>query len=58
LLNGPSKNEATLIQAIGGHGSIAELQKYIQEIEQDEQAVTAMALVAAAQRAQIEKRTA
>jgi integrase len=37
------------LQALGGHGSIAELQKYIQEIEQDEQAVSAMAKVAAAQ---------
>jgi integrase/recombinase XerD len=37
------------LQALGGHGSIAELQKYIQEIEQDEQAVSGMALVAAAQ---------
>lgn len=37
------------LQAIGGHANIAELQKYIQEIEQDEQAVSAMAKVAAAQ---------
>ena len=37
------------LQAIGGHASIAELQKYIQEIEQDEQAVSAMAKVAAVQ---------
>jgi integrase/recombinase XerD len=37
------------LQALGGHGGIAELQKYIQEIEQDEQAVSGMALVAAAQ---------
>jgi integrase/recombinase XerD len=37
------------LQALGGHGSIAELQKYIQEIEQDERAVSGMALVAAAQ---------
>jgi integrase len=37
------------LQALGGHGSIAELQKYIQEIEQDEQAVSAMAKVAAVQ---------
>jgi hypothetical protein len=37
------------LQAIGGHSSIAELQKYIQEIEQDEQAVSAMAKVAAVQ---------
>ncbi len=37
------------LQALGGHGSIAELQKYIQEIEQDEQAVSGMAKVAAAQ---------
>jgi hypothetical protein len=37
------------LQALGGHGSIAELQKYIQEIEQDEQAVSGMALVAASQ---------
>jgi integrase len=46
------------LQAIGGHSSLAELQKYIQEIEQDEQAIGAMALVAAAQKAQIGKRTA
>jgi integrase len=32
------------LQALGGHGSIAELQKYIREIEQDEQAVSGMAL--------------
>ncbi len=32
-----------------GHGSVAELQKYIQDIEQDEQAVSGLALVAAAQ---------
>ena len=32
------------LQALGGHGSIAELQKYIQKIEQDEQAVSGMAL--------------
>ena len=37
------------LQAIGGHSSIAELQTYIQEIEQDEQAVSAMEKVAAAQ---------
>jgi integrase len=37
------------LQALGGHGSIAELQKYIQEIEQDEQAVSGMAKVAAVQ---------
>ena len=37
------------LQALGGHGSIAELQKYIQEVEQDEQAVSAMAKVVAAQ---------
>lgn len=37
------------LQALGGHGSVAELQKYIQEIEQDEQVVSGMALVAAAQ---------
>jgi integrase/recombinase XerD len=37
------------LQALGGHGSVAELQKYIQEIEQDEQAVSAMAKVATAQ---------
>lgn len=43
------------LQALGGHRSIAELQKYIQEIEQDEQAVSGMALVAAAQ---AKKRTA
>jgi hypothetical protein len=39
--------------ALGGHGSFAELQKYIQEIEQDEQAIAAMALAAAAQKVQI-----
>jgi integrase/recombinase XerD len=37
------------LQALGGHSSISELQKYIQEIEQDEQAVSGMAKVAAAQ---------
>jgi integrase/recombinase XerD len=37
------------LQALGGHNSISELQKYIQEIEQDEQAVSGMAKVAAAQ---------
>jgi hypothetical protein len=37
------------LQALGGHSSIAALQKYIQEIEQDEQAVSAMANAAAAQ---------
>jgi hypothetical protein len=37
------------LQALGGHGSVAELQKYIQDIEQDEQAVSGLALVAAAQ---------
>jgi integrase/recombinase XerD len=37
------------LQALGGHASISELQTYIQEIEQDEQAVSAMAKVAAAQ---------
>ena len=37
------------LQAIGGHNSIAELDTYIQEIEQGEQAVSAMAKVAAAQ---------
>jgi integrase len=37
------------LQALGGHASIAELQKYIQEIEQDEQALSGMAKVAAAQ---------
>ena len=37
------------LQALGGHGSIAELQKYIQEIEQDEQALSGMAKIVAAQ---------
>ena len=37
------------LQALGGHASIAELQKYIQEIEQDEQALSGMAKVAAMQ---------
>jgi hypothetical protein len=37
------------LQAIGGYSSISELQKYIQEIEQDEQTASAMAKVAAAQ---------
>ena len=37
------------LQALGGHGSIAELQKYIQEIEQDEQTLSSMAKVIAAQ---------
>jgi hypothetical protein len=37
------------LQALGGHSTITELQTYIQEIEQDEQAVSAMAKVAAAQ---------
>ena len=36
-------------QAFGGHGSIAQLQEYIHEIEQDEQAVSGMAKVAAVQ---------
>jgi hypothetical protein len=40
---------ASELQALGGHNSISELQKYIQEIEQDEQAVSGMAKVAAAQ---------
>ena len=44
------------LQALGGHGSLAELQKYIQEIEQDEQAINAMALVAEAQKVQIKNR--
>jgi hypothetical protein len=44
------------LQSVGGHGSLAELQKYIQEIEQDEQAIGAMALVAAAQKVQIKNR--
>jgi integrase/recombinase XerD len=44
------------LQSIGGHSSLAELQKYIQEVEQDEQAVAAMALVATAQKVQIRKR--
>jgi integrase/recombinase XerD len=38
------------LQSIGGHSSLAELQKYIQEVEQDEQAISAMALVAEAQK--------
>ena len=37
------------LQALGGHGSIAELQKYIQEVEQDEQALSGMAKIIAAQ---------
>ena len=37
------------LQALGGHGSIAELQRYIQEIEQDEQALSGMAKIVAAQ---------
>ena len=37
------------LQALGGHGSIAELQKYIQEIEQDEQALSGMVKIIAAQ---------
>lgn len=37
------------LQAIGGHSSITELQKYIQEVEQDEQAMSGMAKVAAVQ---------
>jgi integrase len=44
------------LQALGGHGSLAELQKYIQEIEQDEQAIAAMALVAASQKVQMKNR--
>jgi site-specific recombinase XerD len=44
------------LQAVGGHGSLAELQKYIQEIEQDEQAIAAMALVAEVQKVQIKNR--
>jgi len=44
------------LQSIGGHSSLAELQKYIQEVEQDEQAIAAMALVATAQKAQIKNR--
>jgi integrase len=35
------------LQAIGGWTSISALQKYIQEVEQDEQAVSAMPKVAA-----------
>ena len=37
------------LQALGGHASIAELQKYIEEVEQDEQAISGMAKVIAAQ---------
>jgi integrase len=37
------------LQALGGHDTIAELQKYIQEIEQDEQAMSGLAKVATAQ---------
>jgi hypothetical protein len=37
------------LQALGGHGSIAELQKYLQEVEQEEQAVSGMLKVAAFQ---------
>jgi integrase/recombinase XerD len=44
------------LQSIGGHSSLAELQKYIEEVEQDEQAIAAMALVARAQKVQIKNR--
>lgn len=45
------KNGGTLaeLQALGGHSNVAELQRYIQEIEQDEAAMSGMAKVAAAQ---------
>jgi integrase/recombinase XerD len=45
------KNGGSLaeLQALGGHSSVAELQKYIAEIEQDEMAVSGMAKVAASQ---------
>ncbi len=35
------------LQALGGHASIAELQKYIHEVGQDEQAISAMKTIAA-----------
>jgi integrase/recombinase XerD len=44
------------LQAIGGHSTLAELDTYIQEVEQDEQAIGAMALVAEAQKAQMKNR--
>jgi integrase/recombinase XerD len=44
------------LQAIGGHSTLAELDKYIQEVEQDEQAIGAMALVAEAQKVQMKNR--
>ncbi|MGA9091182.1 MAG: hypothetical protein WB420_18990 [Bradyrhizobium sp.] len=44
------------LQSIGGHSSLAELQKYIEEVEQDEQAIGAMALVATAQKRQMKNR--
>jgi integrase/recombinase XerD len=44
------------LQAIGGHSTLAELDKYIQEVEQDEQAIGAMALVAEAQKSQMKNR--
>lgn len=37
------------LQALGGHASVAELQTYIAEIEQDEMAISGMAKVAASQ---------
>jgi integrase/recombinase XerD len=47
---------AAQLQSIGGHSSLAELQKYIDEVEQDEQAISAMALVAEAQKVQMKNR--
>jgi integrase len=44
------------LQSIGGHSSLAELKKYIQEVEQDEEAVAAMALVSEAQKVQMKNR--
>lgn len=45
-----------MLQSIGGQSSLAELQKYIAEVEQDEMAVAAMALVANVQKLQIKDR--
>jgi integrase/recombinase XerD len=44
------------LQSIGGHSTLAELDAYIQEVEQDEQAIAAMALVAEAQKVQMRNR--
>jgi integrase/recombinase XerD len=45
------KNGGSLaeLQALGGHSSVAELQKYLAEIEQEEMAISGMAKVAASQ---------